>query len=368
MEVGYTRGMPRIIAHVDMDAFFASVEERDHSWMKGLPIVVGADPLDGHSRGVVSTANYQARTYGIHSAMPIKTAWRLAETARKRGMPRTIFVTPSIGRYIDTSSRIMRILRAHADDMEEASIDEAYLDLSSSGTYTKAVARAKKIQQVIERDEHLTASVGIGPNKLIAKIASDRKKPNGLTVVPSEFTTAFLGPLSVRVIPGIGPKAERTLGMMGVYTIEDLIKIQPNVLEGKFGKRGSDIYQKARGIDDRILEKLHVARSVGEQETFHADTSDPEVILNAIDRLTQDVFRRMRREGFSTFKTVTVTVRFGDFETISRTHTLRVASGDPAILLREAIRLMLPFLDTRGNPHGKKVRLIGVRTETLGEG
>lgn len=350
-----------------MDAFFASVEERDHPWMKGMPIVVGADPEDGHGRGVVSTANYAARAYGIRSAMPIRTAWRLAEDAKRRGLPKTIFTTPSMRRYGEASKRIMAILRAASDAVEVASIDEAYLDLSSSGTYTKAAARAKKIQSTIARDEHLTASVGIGPNKLIAKIASDQKKPQGLTVVMPELVHVFLSPLPVRVIPGIGPKAEEVLIKIGARTAGDLAALSRETLEEYFGRRGIDLYRKARGEDDHpIDEERHEPKSIGEQETFHDDTGDPQEIVDMIEHLAQGVFRRMKREGCAAFKTVVVTVRFGDFETVSRSHTLKEPADSAEVLTREALRLTLPFLDARGNPRRKKIRLLGVRIEHLG--
>jgi DNA polymerase IV (DinB-like DNA polymerase) len=172
----------RIIAHIDMDAFFASVEERDKEWLNGLPIVIGSDPQDGKGRGVVSTANYKAREYGIKSAVPISIAWKLSEEAHKQGKPRAVFITPNMEKYSAISARIMAILRSYAEHIEEASIDEAYFDLSPLGSYEKAAKVAEKIREEIVKKESLTASIGIGPNKLVAKIASDFKSQ---TVRPS---------------------------------------------------------------------------------------------------------------------------------------------------------------------------------------
>src|SRR3989338_962353 len=199
--------MKRIIAHLDMDAFFAAVEERDHKWLKGKPIVVGADPKEGRGRGVVSTANYKAREYGIRSALPISKAWQFSELAKKRGMPPAEFLQPNFDRYEETSGRIISLIRANKRIVEEASIDEAYFDLSELGSYENAAEFCKKLKKEIFEKEKLTCSVGIGSNKLIAKIASDMQKPDGLTVVGAddektclELVERFLEPLPIRKI------------------------------------------------------------------------------------------------------------------------------------------------------------------------
>jgi len=203
----------RIIGHLDMDAFFAAIEERDHPELKGRPLVVGADPAGDLGRGVVSTANYPARAYGIHSAMPISTAWRLAEAARRRGRPATVFVPGSHRKYGQVSARIMAILHQFAPVVEGAGIDEAYFDLSFTGSYDRAADLARQIKAAILAQERLTASIGIGPNKMVAKIASDFQKPDGLTVVTAAEAEDFLAPLAVRKIPGIGPKTEQSLAL-----------------------------------------------------------------------------------------------------------------------------------------------------------
>ncbi|MHB8652016.1 MAG: DNA polymerase IV [Minisyncoccota bacterium] len=357
--------MPRIIAHIDMDAFFASVEERDHPWMQGMPIVVGADPEDGSGRGVVSTANYIARKYGIHSAMPIRTAWNLAQKAKNSGGAAVLFVTPSPRRYAETSARIIGILNQYSDAVEVASIDEAYLDLSSSATYTKAVTRAKQIKKIIHEQEGLTASVGIGPNKLIAKIASDRKKPDGLSTVMPEQIHAFLGPLPIRVIPGVGPKAEAIVFKLGARSVSDVRKIKKETLVKLLGSGGNALYKKVRGEDDTPLALPSRAQSIGEQETLREDTVHPDVILQCLQNLAEGIVRRMKQSGVISFRTVVLVVRFENFETHSRSHTLTEPVYTPDVLVHEGIRLMLPFLDRRENVHQRNIRLVGLRIEKL---
>lgn len=357
--------MARIIAHIDMDAFFASVEERDHPWMRGMPIVVGADPEDGRGRGVVSTANYAARAYGIHSAMPIRTAWNLAQNAKITKGVTTFFVVPSMRRYADASARIVKILNQYADAVEVASVDEAYLDLSSCGTYTKAVTRAKQIKKMIFTQEGLTASVGIGPNRLIAKIASDRKKPDGLSVVMPEQVLAFLKPLPVRVIPGVGPKTEAILLRRGVSTISDAHKIKKETLIKILGSGGSALYKKIRGEDDTVLVAPSRTQSVGEQETLQEDTTHPDIILSRLQNIAERIVRQMKRTGVVSFRTVVLVVRFENFETRSRSHTYREPVYDFNVLIHEGIRLVLPFFDRRENPGRKHIRLVGLRVEKL---
>jgi DNA polymerase IV (DinB-like DNA polymerase) len=357
----------RIIGHLDMDAFFAAIEERDHPELKGRPLVVGADPAGGQGRGVVSTANYPARVYGIHSAMPISRAWQLAEAARRRGRPATVFVRGSHRKYGEVSGRIMAILHHYAPVVEEASIDEAYFDLSFTGSYDRAAVLARQIKAAILAQERLTASIGIGPNKMVAKIASDFQKPDGLTLVTEDSAEAFLAPLAVRKIPGIGPKTEQSLARLGIKTVNDLKRFSPEELHEKFGKWGPSLYERIRGRHDSPLVTSWEPKSVGEQETFAQDTRDLEFIFSRLWELCRGVWRRFLADGFHTYRTVVVTVRFADFDTYSRSHTL----GEPAASLRlltfEAMKLIMPFLDRRENPRGKLIRLIGVRVEKLGK-
>ncbi len=355
----------RIIAHLDMDAFFASVEERDNPRLRGLPIVVGADPKEGKGRGVVSTANYQARAYGIHSAMPISRAWRLSEAVKQRGNPPAVFLRVNIDRYAEVSERIMQFLRSNVQHVEEAGIDEAYLDLSFAGSFKGAKEICERIKEEIKAKERLTASVGIGPNKLIAKIASGQQKPDGLTVVTPKKAEAFLQPLPIREIPGIGPKTEMLLKEKGVKVVRDLRKITRKALQEALGKRGSELYEKVRARNETPIVEEYEVKSIGEQKTFLEDTDDRDFVAEQLRELCRDVFTRFRESGFSGFQTVAITVRFADFETKTRCHTVREPRATNELLESEALKLLPPFLDARENPHNKKIRLVGVRVEKL---
>jgi len=366
LDPDYNSKMP-IIGHLDMDAFFAAIEERDHPELQGLPIAVGADPQGGRGRGVVATANYKAREYGLHSAMPINTAWRLSEAARRRGRPAVVFLRGSHRRYGEVSQQIMAILHEFSPKVEEAGIDEAYFDLSHAGTNEQAAEICRKIKEEIKSRERLTASIGIGPNRLIAKIASDFQKPDGLTVVREAEAEGFIAPLPVRKIPGIGPKSEAYLAKLGIKLVQDLKRFTPEELQGMFGKWGLALYERVRGRASAELVEEYEPKSVGEQETFPKDTLDLHYIFARLWVMCQEVHRRMLKEGFANFRTVVVTVRFADFDTRSRSHTLAEPSGSLRTLRFEAMKLLMPFLDSRENPKHKLIRLIGVRVEKIGK-
>lgn len=349
-----------------MDAFFAAVEERDNPRFRGKPLVVGSDPMGGKGRGVVATANYAARKYGIFSAIPISRAWRFSEEARMRGEEPVVFVEGDHAHYADVSSRIMTIIRAHAPRIEQASVDEAYFDLSFARTFAKAEEISCAIKEEIREKERLTASVGIGPNKLIAKIASNHQKPDGLTVVLPEEAEKFLEPMPVRVIPGIGPKTESMLRGHGITVVRDAKKYSRDDLEELMGKWGVYLYDKIRGIDDAEITEEYETKSIGEQETFLHDTKSAEVIFARVAHMCAHIMKRLKNDDFSTFRTVVVIVRFADFETKTRSHTFSNPQHTAKALEMEAVRLILPFLDKRENPKKKLIRLIGVRVEKLG--
>lgn len=361
----------RIIVHLDMDAFYAAVEERYNPALQGLPLVVGADPKEGKGRGVVTTANYKAREFGIHSALPISRAWRLAEAARKRGEPATVFVHTNFGLYEEVSTRIMQILATSADAIEEASIDEAYLDISSLGSYDAAVERMTALKVTIRGKEGLGCSVGIGPNKLIAKIASGHDKPDGLTLVRPEMVLQFLDPLPIRVIPGIGAKGEAFLHERNIRTVKELREVQEGNLSEWFGKWGQRLFEKVRGIDDSEVSNEWTRKSVGEQETFDQDTRNPSFVTERLDYMAERVIAKLREKEFAGFRTITLTVRFSDFDTRNRSHSLKngIALDNDGqalqLLKQEALSLLLPFFDPRENPRGKAIRLIGLRLEKL---
>lgn len=376
--------MGRIVLHIDMDAFFASVEERDKPRLKGKPIVVGSDPAGGKGRGVVSTANYLARAYGIKSAMPISRAWDLSQRATKAGKPEVVFMEPDIKRYAAVSSEIFSYIAAlpEVSAFEQTSIDECYLELFSlagqkserSGplgqvlrtfsTSQLSVDVASKIKKWMKEKQGLTCSIGIGPNKLIAKIAAGKQKPDGLTIVKDDEVQAFLDPLSVRDLMGVGPKTEGALNALGIFKISELRKKSQSFLVEQFGKHGAGMYSQARGVDESPLVSDREAKSVGEQMTFDKDTLDAPTILGAFKQMAGSVARQIKREGVF-FKTIAIIVRFADFDTKTRSHTLKVSSNEAKVLETEALQLLMPFLDSRENPKRKKIRLVGVRAENL---
>jgi len=365
-----------IIGHLDMDAFFAAVEERDKPRLKGRPIVVGADPLAGKGRGVVSTANYAARKFGIRSALPIQTAWRLAKAAEAKGQPKTVFMSGSHDRYSAVSQSIMEIISTHSPLVQPVGIDEAYFDLSvddrSTGSAISPLAQwenakktAQKIKREIQQKENLTCSIGIGPNKLIAKIASDYQKPDGLTIVTELEVENFLAPLPVRVIPGVGPKAEAALQQRKIGTIKDLKRFRVADLEKIFGKWGDILYERARGRGDVSLAASGPRKSIGEETTFRADSSDAAEIAAALKKLCRDVHGRFGLSEFSSFRTIVMKIRFANFITKSRSKTFPQPIADVRTLEFESLRLLVPFFEKKENPRRWPIRLIGVRLEKL---
>ena len=359
----------RIIVHVDMDAFYAAVEERVNPALKNFPVVVGADPKEGRGRGVVTTANYHARRFGIHSALPISRAWRLAEAARRRGEPATIFIQSNMALYREVSARIMQILQSYADAFEQMSIDEAHLDVSSRETFAAAAEHMKRLKAEVREREGLGCSVGIAPNKLIAKIASARQKPDGLTVVEPGEVEDFLSPMAVRVIPGIGPKSERFLDERNLRTVEALRAVPEATLVEWFGKAGGRLFEKVRGIDDSEVSNEWTRKSLGEQETFEEDTRDQAAVIARLDRMAERIIAKLSAKEFTGFRTVTVTVRFSDFQTSNRSRSvkesIRVENDGLSRLKAQAVALIQPFFDARENPRGKAFRLIGLRVEKL---
>jgi DNA polymerase IV (DinB-like DNA polymerase) len=359
----------RIVVHVDMDAFYAAVEERLNPALRDLPVVVGADPKEGKGRGVVMTANYKARQFGIRSALPISRAWRFAETARQRGEPATVFIQPNMPVYREVSGRVMEILQHHGDAFEEASIDEAYLDLSSLENFATAEEMVTRIKQEIRDREGLGCSFGVGPNKLIAKIASGRQKPDGLTVVAPDEVADFLNPLPIRVIPGIGPKTAQFLHAKNLRTVADLRQVPESSLVEWFGKWGARLFEKVRGVDDSEVSNEWTRKSLGEQETFEQDTRDRTLITERLNAMAERIIATLRTKQFTGFRTVTVTVRFGDFQTSNRSRSLKdgisVDDNGTSRLKEAAQALILPFFDARENPRAKAFRLIGLRVEKL---
>lgn len=351
----------KIIAHLDMDAFFASIEEADNPHFKGMPIAVGSDPRAGEGRGVVSTANYKAREYGIRSALPISTAWRLSEKAKAEGRPEVIFLPVNFERYREASGEVFKIIKKYSPLIEPASIDEFYFDLSFAKNHRKAEKICLNIKKEIKEKIKATCSIGIGANKLVSKIAAGTKKPDGLIIV--ENAEEFLEPLPIREIPGIGPKTELLLNRADVKIVKDLKKFSKEKLRELLGKLGIDLYYKARGINDSLIVEDREVKSIGEQATFQRNTSNAVHIGSIFENLCENVFKRFEESGFKGFRTVSVTARFSDFETKTSAKTLKNPSNVKREFKLEALKLLLPYLDKRKNPRKKLVRLIGVRME-----
>jgi DNA polymerase IV (archaeal DinB-like DNA polymerase) len=356
--------MNRIILHLDMDAFFAAVEERDKPRLKGRPIVIGSDPMGGRGRGVVSTANYLAREYGIKSALPISRAWKYSQDAKAKGKPEAIFLSPDIKRYAEESAKIWQYLSKKVDLLQVASIDEAYADISSLKTYKKAKKLGEEVKEHIKKKFQLTASIGIGPNRLIAKIGSDEEKPDGLTIIQAKKVQDFLDPKNVRIIPGIGPKAAEGLLKEHIHTIKELRALPEEKLRELFGKRGGDWYLKSRGIDETPVLIEAERKSIGQEYTFQKDTLEPEIVISNFKKLIRSVSRSIVKRQVK-FKTVVIKVRFSDFQTKTRSKTLKEYASSAKVLETESLQLLLPFLDSRENSKRKKIRLIGIRAENI---
>jgi DNA polymerase IV (DinB-like DNA polymerase) len=342
----------RVIFHVDMDYFFAAVEEREHPKFEGRPVVVGADPKGGKGRGVVSTCNYEARRFGVHSGMPISRAWKLC--------PDAIYLRPNFQLYKETSSRIMKILRKHSDKFEQWGLDEAFLDVSLKvKSIEDAVKLAESIKQEVQRFEKITCSIGIGPNKLIAKIASDFKKPDGLTAVKEADVESFLAPLPVRKLLWIGKKTESKLNEMGIKTIGDLAAIDVSLLVERFGVMGTQYHQFAHGIDRSEVAERGAFKSVSRERTFETDTDNYELVLKTLNELNREVYNKMI-ENKLLFKTITIKIRYENFETHTHGKTLASYTSRLLDLQKTAKELALVFL--RQN---RKIRLVGVRVSSL---
>jgi DNA polymerase IV (DinB-like DNA polymerase) len=353
----------KIIAHLDMDAFFAAIEERDNPQWAGFPIVVGSDPTAG--RGVVSTANYKAREYGIHSALPISRAWRLSETAKNQGQPAAIFLPVNGRHYGQVSEAIIAVATGYAEVIEQASIDEAYLDLSKYRTWKRAEDVCRRLKRAIFKAERLTCSIGLAANKSVAKIASDFHKPDGLTIVRPSGAIAFLAPLDIRRVPGIGPKTEVRLRAQGMNTVGDLQKLTEADWYMLAGEWGLDLYDRVHGGGDTELVTEWIPKSIGEQTTFDEDTLDSAHIVGTLSGICESILRQLGKDGFQSFRRVVLTVRFADFRTVTRSHILAKPTGDAVVLKNEILKLLLPFLDRRENTELKKLRLVGARLEEL---
>ncbi|WP_041276433.1 DNA polymerase IV [Desulfosporosinus acidiphilus] len=338
----------RKIIHVDMDAFYASVEQRDDPSLLGKPVVVGGKP---NSRGVVSTASYEARKFGIHSAMSMSEAYRRC--------PEAIFVPVNMKKYKEVSLKIREIFLTYTPLVEPLSLDEAFLDVTGSTSLFGAVdSIALKIKERIKEELNLTASVGIASNKFLAKLASDLQKPDGFVLVQPDKIQEFLDPLSIERVWGVGKRTSEQLHKLNVRKIKDLRNLKPDYLIQQFGVMGSQLYQLARGIDERPVESERVIKSIGRETTFSTDVTDVEVLETTLLELAVDVGRRLRQRSLKG-KTITLKIRFDDFKTLSRSQTLDQVTDLDEVIFYEARTLL------RSVSLIKPIRLLGVTMSNL---
>jgi len=339
------------ILHVDLDAFFAAVEQRDNPELRGKPVVVGGGgPND---RGVVSTASYEARVFGIRSAMPLRTAGALC--------PHAIFVPVNGRKYAAASKQVMDILHRYTPLVEQLSIDEAFLDLTGTeGLFGTGEEAGKKIKQAVREEVELTLSVGVASNRLIAKIASDLRKPDGLVVVPPGEERDFLAPLPLERLWGVGARTRQALADYELRTIGDLANLPVDVLIRRFGSMGPVLSARAQGIGDTAVGGDMAAKSVSHEHTFDVDTDDWEVMKRTLLALSEGVGSRLRASGIRC-TTVAVKIRDTDFVTITRQRTLEQPTDSTDVIWRHAQAL------TRKEVKGMRVRLLGVAATGLGE-
>jgi len=337
----------RKIVHVDMDAFYAAIEQLDHPELRGKPVIVGGDPA---GRGVVSTASYEARRFGVHSAMPTAQARRLC--------PQGIFLRPRFSRYHEVSQEIRRILYSYTPLVEPLSLDEAFLDMTSTERLFGPVEEtAREIKQKIFAETGLTCSVGVAPNKFLAKLASDLEKPDGLVIVRAG--EEFLKDLPISRLWGVGERTARRLQGLGASTIGQLREFSLERLVHEFGRFGRTLYELARGIDKSPVVPEREARSIGQERTFAEDLTDREILKKILFALSEEVGRRLRAAGLKG-GTVQIKVRFADFTTISRSATLPRPTELTERIFKEAERLFDGRVRLR-----QGVRLLGVRVSGL---
>ncbi len=344
----------RTILHVDLDAFYASVEVRDDPSLAGKPVIVGADPKGGKGRGVVSAASYEARKFGVHSAMPVSRAFRLC--------PQGVFIYPRHDHYMKVSRRFMTILGRVTDLVEPLSIDEAFLDVTGSARlFGDGETIARKIQKEVAAEEGLSASVGVAPSKFVAKIASDLQKPKGLVVVHPFDVVSFLAPLPVERLFGAGPKTAERLRRLGANTIGDVARLPFAHLKAALGEASArHFHDLANGVDPRAVEPDRAAKSLGHEHTFDEDVADRAAVGRALLWIVDELCWRLRRAGLAG-RTVSLKLRTSDFATVHRAETVEAPLDTVEALLPVARRLLAKADTTK-----KAIRLVGVSLSQFG--
>jgi len=346
--------MPRVIFHLDMDAFYASVEQRDNPALRGQPVIVGAPPTQ---RGVVCAASYEARKFGVHSAMPLRTAAKMC--------PQAIFVDGHPERYREYSEKVFKVLNTFSPQVEMASVDEAYLDMTGTERlHGPPLKAAHALHQRMKGETRLNCSVGIGSSRLIAKVSSAQAKPNGVLWIISGQEPKFLAPLDVRAIPGVGRVMESSLHALGIKKVGDLARLEESELEERFGKWGLALAGKARGEDaggwfDNEVDADTEAKSISHEHTYNEDTADSAQIESTLMRLSEMVGRRLREANFYA-RTIQLKLRYKDFTTLTRAHTL----PSPTQLDTEIFEQVRSLL-RKNWKKGMQVRLLGVHASSF---
>ncbi len=338
----------KAIIHLDMDAFYAAVEVLDNPSLKGKPVVVGG----GKKRGVVSSASYEARKFGVHSAQPVATAMRLC--------PPGIFLPVRMQRYREVSQQVFEIFHRFSPLVEPLSLDEAFLDLTgSTRLFGSVVEVARKIKQQVAAETGLTVSAGVAPSKFVAKIASDIQKPDGLTIVPQKKVREFLNPLPIEKLWGVGKTTRKTLSQLGVKTIGDLSRLPSELLVKRLGKQGLHLHLLATGVDEREVQSERQVKSIGHEETYPEDIRDMTSVKKELLSLATRVARRLRRNNFIG-RTITLKVKYQDFVQITRSITLPEPSDDGREIFQNCCDLL------RKTEVGKRpVRLLGISVSQL---
>ena len=340
----------RRIIHVDMDAFFAAVEALDDPSLRGKPLVVGGA---SDARGVVAAASYEARRFGIHSAMSMARAERLC--------PRLVRRPPRFGRYAELSRQVFGVFKEFTPLVEGVSIDEAFLDVSGTERlFGPAETVGREIKRRVKHETKLTASVGVAPNKFLAKVASDLEKPDGFVVIRADEAEARLAPLEVSRLPGVGPVTARSLARMGIHRVGDLARFPRDLLEAELGSYAEHLLSLARGEDDRPVVVEDEPKSIGAETTFARDIADAAALRRHLDGLVERVAHELRDAGYRA-RTVHLKARYADFTTVTRSHTLPAAAAATRTI-REAARALL---ETRLGRAGRPLRLVGVSVSNL---
>lgn len=345
----------RVIFHVDLDAFFASVEQRDRPALRGRPVIIGADPQGGRGRGVVSTCSYEARAFGIHSAMPISQAYQRC--------PHGVYLLPDMGKYQQASQDVFAIFEEFSPDVEPVSIDEAFIDMTGScHLFGTASETAALLRSRIRQRTGLTASVGVAPNKMTAKIASDYCKPDGMLEVPPEGVLKFLHPLEIRRLWGVGPKTQMALEMAGIFTIGDIAQFPSERLYQILGESGVTLHALANGIDPRDVVEEQEMKSVSHEQTFAHDTDDQRLILDTILSLSEKVSDRLRSQGLKG-RLITLKIRLTGFKTYTHCARFSQRTNHADKIFKKAKELFIDHFSCAGT-----VRLIGVRVSNFDDG